>query len=78
MVVATGLMLTAVPLVTGRLPGVIMPVPLTNTPVRFELAPPAIVVGLATKLVIDGAVPLNVTVVIWLINDPIGFVTVRV
>lgn len=50
-----GLTLTAVPLVTVRLPGVITPVPLANTAVRLELDPELIVAGLAPKLVIVGA-----------------------
>jgi hypothetical protein len=54
-VVAVGLTLTGVPLVTVILPGVITPVPLANTPVRFELPPDPTVVGLAAKLVIVGA-----------------------
>lgn len=54
MVVVVGLTLTAVPLVTGILPGVMTPVPLLNTPVRLELDPVAIVEGVATKLVIVG------------------------
>jgi hypothetical protein len=54
-VVVAGLTLTAVPLVAARLPGVITPVPLENTPVRLELPPTATVAGLATKLVIVGA-----------------------
>lgn len=55
MVVVVGLTLTAVPLVTVRLPGVITPVPLANTAVRLELDPELIVAGLAPKLVIVGA-----------------------
>src|SRR5271157_1460374 len=50
MAVVAGLTLTGVPLVTARLPGVIAPVPLVNTPVRLELSPAAIFAGLATKL----------------------------
>jgi hypothetical protein len=52
-----GLTLTAVPLVTEMLPGVMTPVPLEKTAVRFELAPAVIEVGLAEKLVIVGGVP---------------------
>lgn len=73
-----GLTLTGVPLVTGKLPGVIMPVPLTKSANRLELPPAAIVAGVGTKVVIAGAVGLKVTVVIWLIADPTGLVTVRV
>lgn len=53
-VVVAGLTLTGVPLVTGILPGVITPVPLVNTPVRFVLDPAVIVDGLAVKLVMVG------------------------
>jgi hypothetical protein len=77
-VVAVGLTLTGVPLVTVRLPGVITPVPFANTPVRFVLAPYVIVVGLATKLVIVAA-GFTVTVTIWVAGvPPAGGVTVRV
>jgi hypothetical protein len=34
-------------------PGVIIPVPFTNTPVNVALAPAVMVAGLATKLVIE-------------------------
>ena len=36
-------------------PGVITPVPLANTPVRFADPPAVIVVGLAVKLVMAGS-----------------------
>jgi hypothetical protein len=62
-VVAVGLTLTGVPLVTARSPGVITPVPLANTAVRLELPPAVIVAGLAAKLVIVGA-GTTVTVVV--------------
>ena len=52
--VAEGETLTAVPLVTEMLPGVITPVPPEKTPVRLEVDPAAIVPGLAVKLAIDG------------------------
>jgi hypothetical protein len=58
MVVVIGLTLTAVPLVTVRLPGVITPVPFAKTAVRPELVPDVMVDGLAPKLVIVGAVAL--------------------
>ena len=77
MVVAAGLTLTGVPLVTGRLPGVIIPVPLTKLAVRLELAPDAIVAGLATKLVIAGAVALQFTVIACMAVVPAELVTVR-
>ena len=75
--VAVGLTLIAVPLVTARLPGVITPVPLANTAVRLELAPAAMVVGLATKLVIVGA-GTTVTVTTCVTAVPLEGVTVRV
>ena len=50
-----GLTLTAVPLVTAILPGVITPAPPANTAVRLELPPAPIVGGVATKLVMVGA-----------------------
>jgi hypothetical protein len=53
-VVTAGLTLTAAPLVAGRLPGVITPVPFANTPVRLALPPTVIVAGVAAKLVIVG------------------------
>jgi hypothetical protein len=52
--VAAGLTEIAVPLVTAVLPGVITPLPFEKTAVRLELAPAAIVAGLAVKLVIVG------------------------
>lgn len=73
--VAVGLTETGVPLVTGRLPGVIMPVPFAKTAVRLELFPLAIVLGLAPKLVIVGA-GSTVTVVVWLTSVPAPLVTV--
>jgi hypothetical protein len=57
MVVAVGLTLTGVPLVTLWLnpPGaVITPVPFVNTAVRLELPPEEMEVGLAVKLVMVG------------------------
>ena len=66
MVVVVGLTLTAVPLVTVRLPGVITPVPLEKTAVRLELPPARIVAGLATKLVIVGA---GFTVIVAVCRD---------
>ena len=66
-----GLTLSGVPLVTARLPGAIVPVPLANTAVRLELAPAAMVAGFATKLVIDGA-GTTVTVTVWVMAVPAG------
>ena len=77
MVVVVGLTLTAVPLVTARLPGVITPVPLAKTAVRLELPPAVIAAGFATKLVIVGR-GTTVTVTVWVIAVPVGGVTVRV
>jgi len=53
-VVAVGLTLTPTPLVAGRLPGVMTPVPFAKTPVRVELDPVGMVAGLAVKLVMEG------------------------
>ena len=75
--VVVGLTLTAVPLVTARLPGVITPVPLAKTAVRLELPPAVVVAGLATKLVIVGA-GLTVIVVVCVTAAPLDGVTVRV
>jgi len=77
-VVAVGLTLTCVPLVTVRLPGVITPVPPAKTPVRFVLAPYAIDGELATKLVIVAAA-FTVTMTVCVAGvPPAGGVTVRV
>jgi hypothetical protein len=54
-VVAVGVTVTGVPLVAGRFPGVITPVPFTNTPVRVALCPAVIAAALAVKLVIEAA-----------------------
>ena len=72
-----GLTLTGVPLVAGRLPGVITPVPLAKTAVRLELPPTVIVAGLATKLVIVDA-GTTVTVTVWVTAAPLEPVTVMV
>lgn len=72
-----GLTLTGVPLMAGRLPGVITPVPLAKTAVRLELPPTVIVAGLATKLVIVGA-GTTVTVTVWVTAAPLEPVTVMV
>ena len=47
-----GLTVTAAPLVAGRLPGVMTPVPFAKTPVRVALPP---LKALAVKLLIEGA-----------------------
>jgi hypothetical protein len=59
-------------------PGVIIPVPPLNTPVRLADPPAAIDVGAAAKLVIVGAVAVTVTVAVLVAAAPEGFVTVRV
>ena len=58
-----GLTLTATPLVAGRLPGVMTPVPFAKTPVRKVLPPVVMVVALEVKLLIVGAA-FTVTVAI--------------
>jgi hypothetical protein len=78
-VVAVGLTLTGVPLVTARLPGVITPVPPEKTAVRLELPPALIVVGVAVKLVITGPVAaVTVTVAVCVTAVPLVGVTVSV
>jgi hypothetical protein len=77
MVVAVGLTLSGVPLVTGMLPGVITPVPFAKTPVKLALPPGPTVVGLATKLVMVGAAS-TITLVVAVTAAPTGGVTVRV
>jgi hypothetical protein len=54
--VAAGVTLTAVPLVTEMLPGVMTPLPLENTPVRLADPPASTVAGLATKLAMKGEI----------------------
>jgi hypothetical protein len=53
-VVVVGFTVTAVPLVAGRLPGVMTPVPFAKTPVRVALDPFVMEVGFAVKLLIEG------------------------
>jgi hypothetical protein len=53
-VVTVGVTFTAVPLMVGRYPEVMMPVPLMNTPMSVAFPPSVIVVGFATKLVMVG------------------------
>jgi hypothetical protein len=77
MVVVVGLTLTAVPLVTETLPGVMTPVPFEKTAVRLELVPDEMVAGLAAKLVITGA-GTTVTVTVWVTAVPLVGVTVSV
>jgi hypothetical protein len=54
-VVSEGVMVTAVPLVTVRLPGVMTPAPPAKTAVKPADPPVATEVGFATKLVMTGA-----------------------
>jgi hypothetical protein len=80
-VVSDGLTLIAVPLVTARFPGVMMPVPLAKTPVKLADPPAVIDVGFAVKLVIAGAAGITggtVTTAVWVTITPDAFVTVRV
>jgi hypothetical protein len=53
-VVAVGLTVIGVPLVTAIFPGVFVPVPLTKTAVSVALDPASIAAGLAAKLVMEG------------------------
>ena len=55
--------LTGVPLVAGRLPGVITPVPLAKTPVRLVDPPAVMIVGVAAKLTKLDSVPDNTAAV---------------
>lgn len=78
MVVAAGVTATAVPLVTGILPGVITPVPPEKTAVRFEDMPAVIVGRLATKLAIAGGAGFTVIVTVCVTAVPPVGVTVSV
>ena len=60
-----GLTVTAVPLLAGRLPGVMTPVPSANTPVRAADDPSGTEVGFAVKLVMDGCGGGG-----WVLDDP--------
>ena len=75
---SAGVTLTAVPLVTGRFPGVMTPVPLAKTPVKLAVAPAAIDTGFATKLAIVGAAAFTVTVTVCEALTPAELVTVSV
>lgn len=70
-----GLTVTATPLVAGRLPGVMTPVPPAKTAVSVALDPVVIDAGFAVKLVITG---FTVMVTIAMTAVPAGLVTVRV
>jgi hypothetical protein len=76
--VSDGVTLTAVPLVAGRFPGVITPVPLAKAPVRLAVPPAVTVVGVAAKLAIVGAAGFTVTVAACSATLPEAFVTVRI
>jgi hypothetical protein len=79
-VVEVGLTLIALALVTEMIPGVITPEPPVKTAVRLLLAPEAIEVGVAVKLVIVGEFTTGVTVTVTdrVIADPLVGVTVSV
>lgn len=54
MVVAVGLTFTGSPLVAGRLPGLITPVPFAKTPVSAVLVPVVMFAEFAVKLLMEG------------------------
>ena len=64
MVLVVALTVTATPLVAGRLPGVMTPVPFAKTPVRVALDPSVMEVGFTVKLVIEGGG-------VWVLDDPL-------
>jgi hypothetical protein len=76
-VVTVGFTVRTLPLVTAPMPLSIDPVPFTNVGVKVAGAPAVIVVGLATKLLIEGA-GTTVTVAVAVTNAPAVFVTVKV
>ena len=76
--VCVGETLTGDPLVVGRLPGVIVPVPLAKTPVRLVEPPAVMLAGLAVKLVMVGGAGVTVTVTVCVIGVPVVGVTVSV
>ncbi len=81
MVVAEGVTIIPVPLVTVMSPGVITPAPLAKTPVNVAVPPALIEVGLAVKLVMVGDAGFDgvtATVVVIVAGTPAEFVTVRV
>lgn len=79
MVVVVGLTLTATPVVTEILPGVITPEPPEKVAVRLEpvVDPASMVAGLAVKLVMAGAGSTD-TCTVWVTAVPTAGVTVRV
>ena len=64
--VAVGLTVTATPLVAGRFPGVITPVPVAKTPVRAAVDPSVMELRFAVKLIIEGGGGSDV----WVLDDP--------
>jgi hypothetical protein len=76
--VSDGVTDTDVPLVTEIFPGVIIPVPPVNNPVRLVVTPTVIVAGRAVKPEIAGATAVTVTVTAWVVVSPAALVTVRV
>ena len=77
MVVAAGVTVTGVPLMTGPTPLLILPVPPEKTGVKVVDVPAAIVAAPAVKLVMAGAA-ITVTVAVAVLDVPALFVTVRV
>lgn len=76
--VVVGLTVTGMPLVAGRLPGVMTPVPFANTPVSVASLDPVVIdAGLAIKLVIVGA-GYTVIVAVAVTAVPLEGVTVSV
>jgi hypothetical protein len=60
-----GLTVTATPLLAGRLPGVMTPVPFAKTPVRAAGDPSVMEVRFAVKLVIEDGEDG-----VWVLDDP--------
>jgi hypothetical protein len=65
-VVVVGLTFTVTPLVAGRFPGVMTPVPFAKTPVRAAVDPSIIDARFAVKLEIEGGGGSDV----WVLDDP--------
>jgi len=76
-VVAAGVIVTGVPLVTGPTPLLTLPVPPLNTAVRVVELGETIVASAGVKLVIEGAAT-TVTVTCLVAVAPAVFVTVKV
>ena len=60
-----GLTVTATPLLAGRLPGVITPVPFAKTPVKAAVDPSVMEARFAVKPVIEGGGGS-----VWVFDDP--------